>query len=99
MMTNIKKDLSKSQKFVYSESKGASFLPITPINCGYQAEANNMRTVRELLSKHKSFYAAFKALGLRQSGQFKRWHELDAKVDYNGQIWIKTGKPIEGWKR
>ncbi len=58
-----------------------------------------MRTVRELLAKHKSFYAAFKALGLRQSGQFKRWSELEAKVDDDGQVWIKTGKPVEGWKR
>jgi hypothetical protein len=74
-----------------------------PLNWGFQVQVynqgNNMRTVKELLAKHKSFYAAFKALGLRQSGQFKRWHDLDAKVDYNGQVWIKTGKPVEGWKR
>jgi hypothetical protein len=58
-----------------------------------------MRTVRELLAKHKSFYAANKWLGLRQSPQLGIWHRMDAKVDYNGQVWIKTGKPIEGWKR
>jgi hypothetical protein len=58
-----------------------------------------MRNIRELLSPFPSFYAAFKFLGLRQSGQFKRWHELNAKVDNDGQVWIKTGKPIEGFKR
>ncbi len=58
-----------------------------------------MRKVDSLLAPHKSIYAAYKALGLRQSGQFKRWSELEAKVDDDGQVWIKTGKPVEGWKR
>jgi hypothetical protein len=61
--------------------------------------AESMRTIDSLLAPHKSIYAAYKALGLRQSGQFKRWSDLDAKVDDDGQVWIKTGKPIEGWKR
>jgi hypothetical protein len=75
-------------------------IEVPEINCNTSMKPPSlMRTVRELLAKHKSFYAAFKSLGLRQSGQFKRWSDLDAKVDDDGQVWIKTGKPIEGWKR
>ncbi len=58
-----------------------------------------MRDIRELLVQFPSFYAAYKFLGLRQSRQVKLWHELNAKVDNDGQVWIKTGKPIEGFKR
>ena len=58
-----------------------------------------MTPIRELLAPFKSFYAANKWLGLRQSPQLGIWHGMDAKVDSNGQVWIKTGKPIEGWKK
>ena len=58
-----------------------------------------MRNIRELLAPFPSFYAANKWLGLDQSGQLSRWHDLNAKVDDDGQAWIKTGKPIEGFKR
>jgi hypothetical protein len=59
-----------------------------------------MRNIRELLAPFPSYYAASKWVGFdRNSGQFRRWHELNAKVDNDGQVWIKTGKPIEGFKR
>jgi hypothetical protein len=59
------------------------------------------RTVRELLDAHVSVYAANQALGFPRSYafQFHRWHKSDAIVDNNGQVYIKSGKPIEGWKR
>jgi hypothetical protein len=59
-----------------------------------------MRNIRELLAPFPSFYVASKWVGFdRNSGQFRRWHKLNAKVDNDGQVWIKTGKPIEGFKR
>ena len=60
---------------------------------------HKMRTVAEILDEHVSTYAAYKSLNLRQGGQFGKWRNMGAKVDDDGQVWIKTGKPIEGWKR
>jgi hypothetical protein len=59
-----------------------------------------MRTVKQLLDEHVSIYAANKALGFPRTNafQFHRWSEKNAIVDENGQVWIKTGKPVEGWK-
>jgi hypothetical protein len=59
-----------------------------------------MRTVRKLLDAHVSVYAANKALGFPRSYafQFHRWHKADAIVDNNGQVYTKSGKPVEGWK-
>jgi hypothetical protein len=57
-----------------------------------------MRTIESLLAPHKSIYAAYKALGIRQSGQFKRHLDMGAMIDDDGQPWIKSGKPVEGWK-
>jgi hypothetical protein len=60
-----------------------------------------MRTVKELLDAHVSIYAANKALGFPRSYafQFHRWYKANAIVDNNGQVYIKSGKVIEGWKR
>ena len=69
------------------------------LNWGVYNQGNNMRNIRELLAPFPSFYAANKWLGLRQSPQLGIWHRMDAKVDDDGQVWIKTGKPIEGFKR
>jgi hypothetical protein len=57
-----------------------------------------MRTIESLLAPHKSIYAAYKALGIRQGSQFKRHLDMGAMIDDDGQPWIKSGKPIEGWK-
>jgi hypothetical protein len=61
-------------------------------------KGNNMRNIRELLAPFPSYYLANKFLGLRQSDNLERLHDLNAKVDDDGQVWIKTGKPIEGFK-
>jgi hypothetical protein len=58
-----------------------------------------MRNIRELLAPFPSFYAANKWLGLNQSPQLGIYHRMGAKVDDDGNVWIKTGKPIEGFKR
>jgi hypothetical protein len=60
-----------------------------------------MRKVKVLLDAHVSVYAANKSLGFPRSYafQFHRWHKADAIVDNNGQVYIKSGKVIEGWKR
>jgi predicted butyrate kinase (DUF1464 family) len=59
-----------------------------------------MRTVRELLDAHVSVYAANNALGMGKSiNKLKEWADGGAIVDDNGQPYIKSGKPIEGWKR
>ena len=58
-----------------------------------------MRNIRELLAPFPSYYAAFKFLGLCQSDNLEHLHDINAKVDDDGQVWIKTGEPIEGFKR
>ena len=58
-----------------------------------------MKTIKSLLTKYKSFYAADKELGLNVSQmQMQRWSKMGAMVDSDGQVWIKTAKPIEGLK-
>ena len=54
-----------------------------------------MKTVKSLMSKYKSFYAAAKELGVN-ANQMQRWSNSGAKFDSNGQVWIKTAKPIKG---
>ena len=56
-----------------------------------------MREIKTLLQPYKSFYAANKDLGV-SLGQLQRWHRLGALVDSDGQVWIKTSKPIKGWE-
>jgi hypothetical protein len=63
-----------------------------------KSQGNNMRTIESLLAPHKSIYAAYKALGIRQGSQFKRHLDMGAIIDDDGQPWIKSGKPVEGWK-
>jgi hypothetical protein len=59
-----------------------------------------MRTVKELLDAHVSIYAANKALGMGKSiNKLKDWANNGAIVDDNGQPYIKSGKPIEGWNK
>jgi hypothetical protein len=53
-----------------------------------------MRTIKSITDEYKSFYAANKALGLKQSNQLQRHVKMGAMVDENGQVWIKTGSPI-----
>lgn len=56
-----------------------------------------MKTIKSLLTNHKSFYAAAKSLGVNIN-QLQRWSNMGAKFDSNGQVWIKTAKPIEALK-
>ena len=58
-----------------------------------------MRKVKDLLDEHVSIYAANKALGMGKSiNKLAEWAANGAIVDDNGQPYIKSGKPIEGWK-
>ena len=52
-----------------------------------------MQPISELLAPYKSYYAASKQLG-PSINQLKRWEALGAEVDNSGQVWIKTGQPI-----
>jgi hypothetical protein len=65
------------------------------------AKVTGTRTVREMIDVHASVYAANKDLGFPRSHafQFHRWYKANAIVDNNGQVYIKSGKVIEGWKR
>ena len=56
-----------------------------------------MKTIKSLLTKYKSFYAAAKELGVN-ANQMQRWSKMGAMVDSDGQVWIKTAKPIKGLK-
>ena len=50
-----------------------------------------MITIKELLEPYKSYYAANKALGRnRNDGQLIKWDRMGAKVDDNGQVFIRT---------
>tara|TARA_R110000796_G_C14215910_1_gene393920 strand:+ start:38 stop:211 length:174 start_codon:yes stop_codon:yes gene_type:complete len=53
-----------------------------------------MRKINDLLKPYKSYYAANKVLGVGV-GQLHRWDKMDAMVDDNGQVWIKTSVPIK----
>ncbi len=55
-----------------------------------------MREVKQLMKPYKSFYAANKELGV-DAWQLQRWQRMGALVDNDGQVWIKTGKTVEGW--
>ena len=58
-----------------------------------------MRKVKDLLDEHVSIYAANKTLGMgRSMNKLANWAANGAIVDDNGQPYIKSGKPIEGWK-
>jgi hypothetical protein len=58
-----------------------------------------MRTVKQLLDQHVSIYAANKALGMGKSiNKLSEWAANGAIVDDAGQPYIKSGKPIDGWK-
>tara|TARA_R110002096_G_C14329947_1_gene701217 strand:+ start:418 stop:651 length:234 start_codon:yes stop_codon:yes gene_type:complete len=48
-----------------------------------------MKTVKEVLGKYKSFYAAAKETGI-SANQLTRWVYTDSLVDSSGQVWIKT---------
>ena len=56
-----------------------------------------MRQVKQMAAPYVSRYAASKAVGIQQY-QLDRWMQAGALVDNDGQVWIKTAKPVEGWK-
>ena len=56
-----------------------------------------MREVKQMAAPYVSRAAASKAAGVNQT-QFDRWVQAGALVDEDGQVWIKTAKPVEGWK-
>ena len=56
-----------------------------------------MRKVKEMATPYVSRAAASKAAGINQC-QFDRWVQAGALVDEGGQVWIKTCKPVKGWK-
>ena len=55
-----------------------------------------MRKIKDIpaVSQHKSFWAAGKQLRI-DGAKLIRWNDTHAWVDDNGQVWIKTGKPIK----
>ena len=55
-----------------------------------------MREITKIhaVSEHSSLWKAGQALRI-ESGKLTRWARLGALVDDNGQVWIKTGKPIK----
>tara|TARA_R110000744_G_scaffold65874_1_gene134794 strand:- start:1117 stop:1296 length:180 start_codon:yes stop_codon:yes gene_type:complete len=58
-----------------------------------------MRKIKTLLKPYKSLYAAKKDLNIyKDSSQLQRWLTIGALVDSDGQVWIKTAKPIKGWE-
>ena len=56
-----------------------------------------MKTIKSILIKYESTVDASKGLGI-SAVQLRRWSNAGAKFDSNGQVWIKTAKPIEGLK-
>lgn len=48
-----------------------------------------MIKIRDIVAKYKSTYAAGKDLGINPA-QLRRWVNLDAQVEDNGDVWIKT---------
>ena len=56
-----------------------------------------MRQVKQMTWAYVSTAAGCREVGLN-SDQFRRWVQAGALVDDNGQVWIKTAKPVEGWK-
>jgi hypothetical protein len=56
-----------------------------------------MKTIKSLLNSYESFAEGSKGLGVSVV-QLRRWSKMGAKFDSNGQVWIKTAKPIEGLK-
>ena len=56
-----------------------------------------MKTIKSILIKYESTVDASKGLGISVV-QLRRWSNAGAKFDSNGQVWIKTAKPIEGLK-
>ena len=56
-----------------------------------------MRQVKQMTWAYVSTEAGCREVGLN-SDQFRRWVQAGALVDDNGQVWIKTAKPVEGWK-
>ena len=55
-----------------------------------------MREIKNIhaVSKHSSLWKAGQVLRI-EPGKLVRWARLEALVDDNGQVWIKTGKPIK----
>ena len=56
-----------------------------------------MREVKQMAAPYVSRAAASKAAGVNQT-QFDRWVQAGALVDDNGQVWIKTAKPVVMWR-
>ena len=69
---------------------------VRTINSDDQEQAG-MRQVKEMADPYVSRAAASKAAGVNQT-QFDRWVQAGALVDDDGQVWIKTAKPVKGWK-
>jgi hypothetical protein len=57
-----------------------------------------MRKIKDITDTYKSVYAAAKALQLPSSKQLGRYVKMDAMVDTDGQVWIKSGSPIAALK-
>lgn len=52
-----------------------------------------MTPIKQILSHWPSLYAASKELDKNQV-QLKRWLDAGAMIDDDGNVWIKTGKPL-----
>jgi hypothetical protein len=82
------------RQFSVEQKLDGSFIVCIPESHFKSPIFNPMRTIKSITDKYKSFYAANKALGLKQSNQLQRHVKSGAIVDENGQVWIKTGSPI-----
>ena len=56
-----------------------------------------MRKVKQMSEPYVSRAAASRAAGVNQT-QFERWVQAGALVDEDGQVWIKTAKPVVMWR-
>ena len=63
----------------------------------YYHMQTGMRKVKVMIWAYVSTAAGCREVGLNPS-QFDRWVQAGALVDDDGQVWIKTAKPVEGWK-
>jgi glycerol-3-phosphate responsive antiterminator len=53
-----------------------------------------MKQIKQIISQHKSVYAAAKALKV-SAVQLHRLLDADALVDKDGQVWIKSKTKLE----
>lgn len=53
-----------------------------------------MKPITQITNKFPSLYAAGKALNIHPQ-QLSRWINVGAMLDDDGNVWIKTGSPVD----